>query len=55
MTSRSLDLRNLVECLDIIFAKLNVFRGKDLVLPIGFTGSGKSTLITSLVYGPESL
>ena len=51
----SLDLKNLVECLQQIFGMLTMFKNKDLVIPIGFTGSGKSTLMTSLVYGPEML
>lgn len=46
------DIRNLVPSLQTIFEQLAVFKQKDLVIPIGFTGCGKSTLMTSLVFGP---
>jgi len=31
------------------------FKGKDLILAIGNTGSGKSTMLTALVFGTNQL
>lgn len=55
LENKTCDLRNLIFYLEKIFDLLNIFKDKNLILPIGYTGCGKSTLITSLVFGPESL
>lgn len=34
---------------------MSLIRGKDIVLCLGNTGTGKTTLLNSLIYGPESL
>ena len=50
-------MSNIVIVLREVFDRLDVkeLRDKDLVLAIGNTGSGKSTIFSSLVFGPENL
>ena len=49
-------LRNLTKFLNIAIKGLKQIEGSDdLIMAIGNTGCGKSTLITSLIYGPEAL
>ena len=48
-------LTNIVEVLRVAFQELSFVDNQDLILAYGNTGSGKSTLFTSLVFGPEAL
>ena len=50
-----LTLYKLMECLDQCFKALSKLQDYDLILAIGNTGSGKSTMLYSLVYGPDEL
>lgn len=48
-------LENLILVLDQIYGQLEVAKDADLILAIGSTGCGKSTMMTSLVFGPNAL
>ena len=48
-------LDNIVKVSQSVFPLIEKARGKNLVLACGNTGCGKSTMITSLVFGPEML
>ena len=50
-----LTLTNLMNSLSEFFNALNQLKQYDLIIAIGNTGCGKSTMITSLVNGPDSL
>lgn len=52
--SWNFNLSNVVVVLKEVFKRLDVkeLNDKDLVLAIGNTGSGKSTIFSSLVFGP---
>jgi hypothetical protein len=41
--------------LKLVFDELEAAKGADLVLAIGNTGCGKSTMLSSIVYGPGHL
>ena len=51
------DLSNIVIVLKEVFNRMDVkdLRERDLILAIGNTGSGKSTMFSSLVFGPDHL
>lgn len=49
------NFENLIPLLDLIFETFNMVDGADLLLSIGNKGCGKSTIINSLMYGPQSL
>lgn len=53
----SLSLDNLVSCLEQAFQEMKIERyaNQNLVMAIGNTGCGKSTMLSSLLFGPESL
>lgn len=51
----SINLYNLIRCLRDAFKGLNIIKGTDIVMAIGNTGVGKSTMLTSLVFGKEKL
>lgn len=48
-------LNNLVSVLRVAFPNLSQVDNEDLIIAYGNTGSGKSTIFSSLVYGPDSL
>lgn len=48
-------LVNLAMVLKKVFERLNAAENADLVLAIGNTGCGKSTMLTSIVFGPGHL
>lgn len=49
-------LPNLVHCLKQIFIDLNErIKDANVILTVGLTGTGKSTLVNSMVLGPDSL
>lgn len=52
-------LSNIVDILEAVLVKIKQFetliQNDTLVVAIGNTGTGKSTLLSSLVFGPESL
>lgn len=53
-----LNLENLIQTLECLFQKLNVFdclKNATVVIPLGSTGCGKSTLLNSLLFGSKSL
>lgn len=50
-----ISLHNLVLILQSAFKRVKSCKDKDIVLCLGATGCGKSTMISSLVYGPDSL
>jgi ABC-type uncharacterized transport system ATPase component len=47
------DLYNLNRCLREAFRGLKIIDNQDVILAIGNTGAGKSTMLTSLVFGKE--
>ena len=49
------NLSNLVAILAKILPKLEAVKGGDLVVCVGNNGCGKSTTLSSLVHGTESL
>lgn len=49
------NFENLIPLLDLIFETFNMVEGADLVLSVGNTGCGKSTMINSLMFGTHSL
>ena len=49
------DIPNLTCILKQAFKKLNQAKDKEIVVAIGNSAAGKSTMLTSLIYGPESL
>lgn len=46
-------LENLIDVCQAVFANLEHIRDCELIMAIGNTGCGKSTMISSLVFGPE--
>ena len=51
----AINLNNLVSVLGDAFNLVNKCKFGNIVLAIGATGCGKSTMLTSLVFGAESL
>lgn len=51
------NLSSLVKCLEKAFSdiKLEKYTNKNLVIAIGNTGCGKSTMLSSLLFGSDSL
>ena len=49
------NFENLIPLLDLIFETFNMVEGADLLISVGNTGSGKSTMINSLMYGASTL
>ena len=50
-----LTVKVLQEQLTRAFTVLELIRGHHVILAVGNTGCGKSTMLTSLVFGPDSL
>jgi ABC-type dipeptide/oligopeptide/nickel transport system ATPase component len=50
-----LSLENIVNVSEAAFAKISHLKEKELLLAFGNTGCGKSTMISSLVFGPDKL
>lgn len=48
-------IANIAEVLKAALTKFEETKGKDIILAIGNTGSGKSTMLTSLIYGTNFL
>lgn len=48
-------IANIAEVLKAALTKFEEASGKDVILAIGNTGSGKSTMLTSLIYGTDML
>lgn len=48
-------LTNLAESLNVAFEQLNQIKHKNVILAIGNTGCGKSTMLNALVYGSHVL
>jgi len=48
-------LENIVAILEQAFKSLEFLNDKNIILAVGNTGCGKSTMLTSLMYGPEAL
>ena len=48
-------LKSIYEVLIVAFEQLGVAKDADLVVAIGNTGSGKSTMLSSIIYGPDAL
>ena len=55
LKNKECTLVNLAMALKLVFDELEAAEGADLVLAIGNTGCGKSTMLTSIVYGPGHL
>ena len=55
LKKKDCNLINLAMALKLVFDKLEAAKGNDLVLAIGNTGCGKSTMLSSIVYGPGHL
>ena len=49
------NLENIMFVLERAFKNLKKLQSKNIILAVGNTGCGKSTMLTSLMYGPESL
>lgn len=50
-----LDLATIRDVLQVAFKQLDKIKDADVVLVIGNTGSGKSTMLSSLLKGPDAL
>lgn len=48
-------IANIAEVLKTALTKFEDTKDKDIILAIGNTGSGKSTMLTSLIYGTNFL
>ena len=48
-------ISNISEVVRVALTKFDEAKDKDIILAIGNTGSGKSTMLTSLIYGTEFL
>lgn len=44
-----------MRCLRESVKDLGVIRDQDIVLVVGTTGSGKTTMLNSMIFGPENL
>jgi len=44
-----------VDLLEEAIEALKILKDEDVVLVLGNTGSGKSTMLSSLIYGPDTL
>lgn len=53
--ANSITLSNLIYNLENIFPTLEALENKSIVCAFGDSGIGKSTLLNSLVYGPDVL
>ena len=49
------DIPNLACILKQAFKKLSQAKDKEIIVAIGNSAAGKSTMLTSMIYGPESL
>lgn len=48
-------LKSIYDVLVVAFEQLGVAKDANLVVAIGNTGSGKSTMLSSIIYGSDSL
>ena len=55
LKDKELNLVNLAMALKLVFDELEAAENADLVLAVGNTGCGKSTMLSSLIYGPGHL
>ena len=55
LKNKDCNLVNLAMALKLVFDQLEAAQDADLVLAVGNTGCGKSTMLSSLVYGPGHL
>ena len=55
VVKRELSLASIKEVLTEDFKVVEKIRGANIVLVIGNTGSGKSTMLSSLLKGPDAL
>lgn len=53
--NKPVNLNNLVETLRSAFQLLEVINGKNVIICLGNSGCGKSTILNSIVYGSDSL
>ena len=49
------NLENITRCLNSAFKSLKQVKDKNVIMAIGNTGCGKSTMLNALVYGTEVL
>jgi len=49
------DLKNIYKVLNVAFEDLGEAKDANLVVAIGNTGCGKSTMLTSILFGPDAL
>lgn len=49
------NLKNIHKVLEVAFKRLDPAKGANLVVAVGNTGCGKSTMLTSILFGPDSL
>ena len=49
------NLHNIARCLQVIFRQPKLIDSKNVILALGNTGCGKSTMLNSMINGPESL
>ena len=49
------NLHNIARCLQVIFQQLKTIDSKNVILALGNTGCGKSTMLNSLINGSDSL
>ena len=50
-----LDLFTIVSVLKTAFEHLKQIDNKELIIALGNTGCGKSTMLTSIIFGPDAL
>lgn len=49
------NFENLIPLLDLIFETFRIIEGADLLVSVGNSGCGASTMMNALMYGPEAL
>ena len=49
------NLKNIYRVLNVAFEDLGTAKDSDLIVAIGNTGCGKSTMLSSIIFGPNSL
>ena len=47
------NLKNIYRVLQVAFKRLDPAKGANLVVAVGNTGCGKSTMLTSILFGPD--
>ena len=55
MKQKGMNLQNIVETFKVASERIKHIEGKDIVVAVGDTGCGKTTLLRALIWGSQSL